>query len=56
MIEFIIPYVYNVNSRFFFRNKVSLRSLSMVLRQLSTKSAEEKVMNIEESLVKGKQY
>jgi len=36
------------------RNKVSLRSLSMVLRQLSTKTPEEKVKNIEESLVKGK--
>jgi len=36
------------------RNKVSLRSLSMVLRQLATTSSEQKVHNIEESLVKGK--
>eukprot|EP00088_Acartia_fossae_P004156 TRINITY_DN1176_c0_g1_i7.p1 TRINITY_DN1176_c0_g1~~TRINITY_DN1176_c0_g1_i7.p1 ORF type:complete len:458 (+),score=88.30 TRINITY_DN1176_c0_g1_i7:46-1374(+) len=36
------------------RNKVSLRSLSMVLRQLGTSTPEEKVVNIEESLVKGK--
>jgi len=36
-------------------NKVSLRSLSMVLRQLSTSTPEEKVAKIEDSLAKGKE-
>jgi len=51
-----------VNSRICFegalqheKNKVSLRSLSMVLRQLPTAKTEEKVANIEDSLVKGKE-
>ena len=37
------------------RNKVSLRSLSMTLRQISVSSGEEKVANVEQGLVKGKE-
>ncbi|KAG8222338.1 hypothetical protein J437_LFUL001324 [Ladona fulva] len=37
------------------KNKVSLRNLSMVLRQLPTKSLSEKITNIEESLLKAKE-
>jgi len=51
-----------VNSRICFegalehkKNKVSLRSLSMVLRQLSTSTPQEKVSNIDDSLAKGRE-
>ncbi|XP_071452469.1 tetratricopeptide repeat protein 5-like [Hetaerina americana] len=37
------------------KNKVSLRNLSMVLRQLPTKTLSDKISNIEESLLKAKE-
>ena len=37
------------------KNKVSLRNLSMALRQVTATSSEEKISNVEQGLVKGKE-
>ena len=37
------------------KNKVSLRNLSMTLRQIPVNTSEEKMANVEQGLVKGKE-
>ena len=37
------------------KNKVSLRNLSMTLRQVPAGNSEEKISNVEQGLVKGKE-